>query len=87
MSLIKIDHFTQVKFNFQYNYIGCWAWIENGHVVLVDKCLFDVMRIVKGSRINAAKRGIGLVNKLRPGPDKLRHAKRVFRNYNRLRVA
>lgn len=35
----------------------------------------------------AARRAIGFVNKLRPGPTKVRHAKRVFKNFNQLRAA
>ncbi len=39
------------------------------------------------AKLNAAKRGLGLVNKLRPGQDKAKHAIRVMSNLNKLRAA
>ena len=36
-------------------------------------------------RFDAAKRGLGLVNKLSPGPSKKKHASRILGNLNRIR--
>lgn len=43
----------------------------------------DIETIEK--QIEAARRGLGLVNKLKPGPDRVKHAKRVMTNLNKLR--
>lgn len=43
----------------------------------------DIAAIEK--QIEAARRGLGIVNKLKPGPDKVKHAKRVMSNLNKLR--
>lgn len=37
-------------------------------------------------KIAAAQRAIGIVNRLKPGPFRARHASRVFSNFNRLRA-
>jgi hypothetical protein len=37
------------------------------------------------TQFNAAKRGLGIVNKLPYGEDKVKHAKRVMTNLNRIR--
>lgn len=36
-------------------------------------------------RLGAAKRGLGIVNKLSPGPSKTKHASRVMSNMNAIR--
>lgn len=37
-------------------------------------------------QMEAAKRGLGIVNKLKPGPDRAKHASRVMGNMNRIRA-
>ena len=57
--------------------------IEMIHIIAEDTSSEEIADVEK--QIIAAKKGLGLVNKLKTGPEKVKHAKRVMTNLNKLR--
>ena len=51
--------------------------------IVTDQMLAAFDKAMK--QFAAAKRGMGLVNKLEPGPSRAKHASRVMSNMNRIR--
>lgn len=58
--------------------------IEMIHMISEDTSSTEIEEVEK--QIAAAKKGLGLVNRLKSGPDKVKHAKRVMTNLNKLRA-
>lgn len=53
---------------------------------IADRRQNHVLRLwIAEQQLETARRAIGLANQLSPGPSRIRHASRVFQNYNRLR--
>lgn len=59
-------------------YPTVWRWAEG---LEGDEFFLDV------AARRAARKALGIVNRLPPGPTKKRHASRVWKNYNQLRRA